>query len=236
MIEKAIIIEQVPHEGPGTIAAELEALSIRPTIYRVHEGDPVPEDVDDETALIVMGGPMGVYEEEKYPFIKEELSLIEKALKAGSPILGICLGAQLMARAAGARVYKGESKEIGWYGVALTEDGLKDPLLEGIGKEFTVFQWHGDTFDLPAGSTLLAKSAEFPNQLVRMGPRAYAVQFHLEVTVEMISQWLREPENVAELDTLKGVIDPLEILELTKEKIGPLNERGKRFFSRFLSL
>ncbi|HXI09708.1 MAG TPA: gamma-glutamyl-gamma-aminobutyrate hydrolase family protein, partial [Thermodesulfobacteriota bacterium] len=170
----------------------------------------------------------------EYPFIKDEIRLIESAMKTNTPALGVCLGAQLMAAAAGARVYKGKTKEIGWYGATLTEEGMDDRLFMGLSDEFTVFQWHGDTFDLPRGSVLLASSELFPNQAVRIGSRAYAVQFHIEVTEKMISEWIEV--NSEELKGLKGVIDPVKILRETREKIVGLHAYGRTVIERFLRL
>jgi GMP synthase (glutamine-hydrolysing) len=138
--------------------------------------------------LVVMGGPISAYEEDKYPFLADELSLLEKRLGAGEPVLGVCLGAQLMARALGARVYAGNGKEIGWKPVTLSAAGLASPLaiLEGA----TLLHWHGDTFDLPAGATLLASTDPYANQAFSHGDRALALQFHAEVDARCIEQWL----------------------------------------------
>ena len=233
-MKKVLVVQQVPHEGLGIIGRSLERNGFATEFLRVYEDRPAPRSIEGYSALIVLGGPMGVYEEKEYPFIRDELRLIESAMKTNTPALGVCLGAQLMAAAAGARVYKGKTKDIGWYGATLTEEGVDDRLFMGLSDEFTVFQWHGDTFDLPRGSVLLASSELFPNQAVRIGSRAYAVQFHLEVTERMIAEWIGV--NTEELKGLKGVIDPGKIMRETKEKLVGLQEYGRTVIERFLRL
>ena len=121
-------------------------------------------------AVVVLGGPMGVYEAEKHPWLADELRFLGDAIRGGFPVYGLCLGAQLMAAALGARVYPGEGKkEIGWFPVDLTPGAQGDPLLGDEEASFPVFQWHGDTFDIPAGAVHLASSARYPNQAFRWG-------------------------------------------------------------------
>ncbi len=231
---KALVLQHVAHEGLGTIFSELVSRRIKADYIRLYMGHELPDELREYSCLIIMGGPMGVYEENIYPFIAAELKLIEKALALDMPVLGICLGAQLMARAAGSVVYQGETKEIGWYGLSLTSDGQRDPLFTGLPEEFTVFQWHGDTFDVPSGATLLASSLRFPNQLIRIGKNGYALQFHLEVMDVMIREWIEI--NRAELDGLKGQIDPRVIIRETRAHIPPLKGYGEKVFSNFFDL
>src|SRR4030067_837917 len=122
-VKKAVVIQHVPHEGLGAIGNALAAFGISAEFVRVYRGERVPAVLERGTLLIVLGGPMGVYESGRYPFLKDELNLLERAFKKDSPVLGICLGSQLMAKAAGAKVYKGGKKEIGWYEVTLTGAG-----------------------------------------------------------------------------------------------------------------
>jgi len=159
-------------------------------------------------ALIVLGGPMGAYDLEKHPCLAGEIELIRQRLQARRPVLGICLGAQLLAAAAGARVYRGASGvEIGWAGVELTQAGLLDPLWAGFPRRFTSFHWHGDTFDLPNGAELLARSDRYV-QAFRLGRHAYGVQFHPEVVPPQLKDWIRayrlelERERLAAHDVL----------------------------------
>lgn len=237
---KALVIEQVPHEGLGTISRVLGKKNISTEVIKVHAGDKVPDTLSGTDLLIVLGGPMGVYDEDKYPFIASELRLIKEALTKGLPTLGICLGAQLMARAAGARVYKGSvegrTKEIGWYDIEFTEAAKEDKVFSGLGSVMRVFQWHGDTFDVPDGATLLAGSSEFPHQLLRLGESAYALQFHLEVDEEMIYEWLAVEENVSEVEALGGAPYIEEVKKATKDSIDELINNGVKVFEKFLDL
>ena len=140
--------------------------------------------------LVVLGGPIGAYEEDAYPFLKQELRIIENRLHQELPILGICLGSQLMARALGARVYPGSQKEIGWFPVTLTDAGQRSCLASLKIVDCQVLHWHGDTFDLPEGATLLASTGIAKNQAFSWGPQALGLQFHLEVLPGEIERWL----------------------------------------------
>ena len=231
-LKKVLVIQHVECEGLGIIEAPLRRAGFTPEFIRVFKGHRLPRSTRGYSSVIALGGPMGVYEEDIYPFISAELRLIESALKSDIPFLGICLGSQMLARAAGARVYRGTVKEIGWYKIRLTPEGMADRLFMGLPEEFTVFQWHGDTFDIPPGSVNLASSELFPHQLIRAGRNAYGVQFHLEVTEEMIKDWIAV--NGPELESMKGVIDPEKIMKETPEKIQTLLGYGNTVIARFL--
>lgn len=231
-MRKVLVIQHAPSEGPGTISAELKKAGLGADYIRAYAGDKMPPNAKGYLALIVLGGPMGVYEEDIYPFIKDELRLIRSALKNDMPIMGVCLGSQMLARAAGADVYRGKIKEIGWYKVSLTGDGAKDRLFIGMPGEFTVFQWHGDTFDVPEKASLLSSSKLFKNQVIRVGRRAYGLQFHLEVTPEMIRDWTE----VNSRELVKASVDPKKIIKETPLHIYELNKMGSAVISRFLRL
>lgn len=196
---QVLVIKNVFTEGPGTIADYLHAEKIPTTPCDLSMGDVLP-DPGPFTHLLIMGGPMAVYEMDQYPYLKNEARLIEEAIKANKRILGVCLGAQMVAHALGARVYAGEQKEIGWHEIALTSDGMKDPLMSSLALDgrsaAQVFQWHGDTFDLPAGSVRLASSDLYPNQAFRYADRVYALQFHIEVTPKIVFDWLKDEKGI----------------------------------------
>ncbi|NUM99996.1 MAG: type 1 glutamine amidotransferase [Bryobacteraceae bacterium] len=160
---------------------------------------------DSYAGLVLMGGPMSANDNVDY--IRRELQLIEQFVAAGKPVLGICLGAQLIAKAAGARVYRNSVKEIGWAPVYWTEAGHRDPLFAGLNQPENVFHWHGETFDLPAGADWLAYSEACRHQGFRLG-KAYGLQFHLEVTPAMIRDWLGQEVNRPDVAELADPVDP----------------------------
>jgi len=145
--------------------------------------------IAESDLLCVLGGPIGAYDEERYPFIKDEIAIIEQRLEAGTPLMGICLGAQLIARAAGARVYPSGTKEIGLAPITLTDAG-RSSCLAPFAEAPMALHWHGDTFDLPAGARLLARTAPCPNQAFALGSRVIGLQFHAEADLAAIESWL----------------------------------------------
>ena len=156
--------------------------------------------LEDCQALIVMGGPMSA--NDPVPGLIAEFKLIEQALRQDLPILGICLGAQLLARALGAPVYRNPVSEIGWAPVYFTEAAASDALFSGLASPTTFFHWHGETFDLPHGAEWLAYSDRCRHQAYRFGRRAYGIQFHPEITAEMVEDWCAQPANCADVATL----------------------------------
>jgi GMP synthase (glutamine-hydrolysing) len=194
-----------------------------------HHGQLVPTEIGDASGIVVMGGPMGVYELNEYPFLRDEMRLIESALKAGKPILGVCLGSQLLAAVLGADVTKGKRKELGWYEVSLSEDAAKDPLFAGVNSKFWPFHWHGDIFSLPKGAVKLASSQQTVNQAFRHGPSAYGVLFHLEVNEAQIRQMLLDFAD--ELQQAGG--DAREIERLIPQSLPALQAIASGVFSRW---
>ncbi len=179
--------QHIDCEGPGSLEPLFKSLGIELKLLKPFKGDVIPENLGD--GLLILGGPMGVYEEAQYPWMTRELAAIRKALDASLPVLGICLGSQMLAHAAGAQVFRGALPEVGWRPITLTAEGKKDPLLEGLPETFNVFHWHGDTFTLPKGARLLAGSDWFPHQIFKIGAKAYGFQCHLEVTETMVRDW-----------------------------------------------
>ncbi len=200
-----LICKNIETEGPGTIEDYLKIQKIPFKIVELSKGEGIPEP-DNFNALIIMGGPMSVDEYKAYPYIKEEEKLVRDFISKDKKILGICLGAQIMAKTLGSKVYMGPEKEIGWYDIELTEDGLRDsymrnlalhPVVKDFWKKFKVFHWHSETFDIPHNAVRLASSYLYPNQAFRYGSKAYAFQFHIEVKKEMIYEWLEnEPIDI----------------------------------------
>lgn len=174
-------LQHVPFEGPGVIAHWAQARGHELTATRAFAGDiyPDPEGFD---RLVVLGGPMSVHDEAEHPWLKEEKALIRHTLQTGKPLLGICLGAQLLAEALRARVYKAREKEIGWFPIQMRSEAVRSSLACDLPESLTVFHWHGETFDLPAGATHLAQSEGCANQAFEHAGLALGLQFHLEAT------------------------------------------------------
>ena len=182
------IIQNDPEVPPGNIAENLDAAGIRYLVHHPYCGDPLP-DLQDITALIVLGGSMGANDDRSHPFLYDLKLLIRQAVEAGIPYLGICLGGQLLAAALGAQVVPNRWEELGSMPVELNVAARGDVLFSGLPDVFTTFQWHHDSFDIPAGGLLLASSANCPHQAFRIGGRAWGTQFHPEVTEQIIRDW-----------------------------------------------
>lgn len=204
-IERALVIQHVAMEGPGRIADLCREREIAVEIREIFAGHTIPTSVEANEMLIVMGGSMGVGDrgDPNYAFLAAEIALIERALADERPVLGICLGAQLLAQAAGARVYPnfrrddagGEIRvrEVGWGPVTLLGRD-REPALAGMDSEQIVLHWHGDTFDLPTGAVLLASTAACAHQAFRIGSRAFGLQFHVESNADMARRWAAEDQ------------------------------------------
>ncbi len=187
-----LIVKHIDIEGPGTFGAFLDEKKIPYRIVELGAGEALPKDLSAYKAVIVLGGPMNVDEEHLYPFLKPENEFIQNVLKANIPYLGICLGSQLLAKAAGARVGQSPVKEIGWYTVQLTDEGKQDPLFQGFSDTEPIYHWHGDMFEIPSNGKLLATAKGCPHQALKVGDNAYGVQFHVEVTDVSIKEWCAE--------------------------------------------
>ena len=190
-MEKIVIITHDRHEGTGTLGTFLELAGIDIQTLSLHEGDDLPGDLRNVGAIVSMGGPMSVHDEELYPFLRNEKEFLMQAIEASVPVLGICLGAQLIASACHAAVLKGQVNEMGWSKVSITDEGKRDILFQGLSRVIQVFHWHEDAFDIPEGATLLATSEACPNQAFRYR-NAYGLQFRIEVTRDMLSGWMEE--------------------------------------------
>jgi len=236
MARKILICQHVAHELLGTLNPLLKKNGFRIKYVNFGRHPDARPSIDDYDGLIVLGGPMNCDEVEKYPNLTHEVQLIRRAIEQKKPVLGICLGAQLMARALNAKVAPNKEKEIGWYPLQLNEAGQKDPILSALGGIDKVFQWHGDTFDIPEGATYLAESPLCRNQAFKYGDSAYALQFHLEVDEAMIRRWLSIESNQEELEFLKDKIHPEKINNETKNYIGPLTAKGEQVFKAWINL
>ncbi len=228
----ALIIKHVAIEGPGLIEYCLKQEKIPCIILDLGLGIHLPK-LDHFTHIVILGGPMNVYEEDRYPFLREEDLFIKEAIQRGKSILGICLGAQLMAKALGAKVFKAPVKEIGWYDVSLTKIGSQDPLFSCLPKTFPVFQWHEDTFEIPKSGKLIATSSPVSHQAFRYGEKVYGLQFHLEVTEEMIWEWIETYEEEFKGSQAPPPSSKAAIMTETEIKIETYTRRGMDFLKHF---
>lgn len=175
-----LIVQHEPGEGAGSLAAHLGEVQL----VRTWAGEKVPRTLDDARGLVVLGGGMGVYEQERLPHLRDEIALLQSAVADGKPVLGICLGSQLLAAALGGTVAATGRQEIGWYRIKLSAG--QDPLFNDAPRDFVAFHWHGDAFTLPPGAVPLASSTMTPLQAFRFGTRAWGVMFHLETDADVL--------------------------------------------------
>jgi len=180
-------IQHVFHEDAGSIKTWINQHGYDLQVTRMFNSESLPDTTDFDW-LIILGGPMGAYDESRYPWLAEEKRFIEKCIRSNKKVLGICLGSQLIADVLGGRVFKNRFKEIGWHPVSLTQAGKKSGLLTDFSESERVFQWHGDTFDLPDKAVHLIKSDVCQNQAFSYGENILALQFHLEFTPTIVEQ------------------------------------------------
>ena len=229
---KVYALQHVATEPLGIIADALQARGVSAQYVRPYAGEAVPRSLDDAAGLVVMGGPMGVYQQDEFPFLRDEIRLIERALGDGKPALGVCLGSQLLAAALGAEVRKGERKEIGWFAVSLTGEGRRDPLFANAPPRFTAYHWHGDVFDLPRGAAGLASSEQTRHQAFRFGANVYGLLFHLEATPQIVADMVTAFADELEEERLDG----REIIGPMGDHLPALTETGATVFDRWAAL
>jgi GMP synthase (glutamine-hydrolysing) len=225
-MKNAIAIRHVAFEDAGILAGVLQDRGMGLTYLEAGIDDLSP--AKDSDLLLVLGGPIGIYEVGRYPFLKGELAAIETAVKNEVPTIGICLGCQALAAVLAARVYPGREKELGWDEMTLTGDGQQSPLrfIDGV----PVLNWHGDTFDLPMGATRLASTKITPNQAFAYGPKVLALQFHIELPERDMERWLIG--HTLELANTKT--DLAKLRADTARFAPPANEAGIRLCNEWL--
>ena len=232
-MRKLVVLQHAAHEGPSRVKSAFERAGFSSDVLRLDLGTRVPETTDGMDALLVLGGSMGVGDlgDPRYPFLGPEIALLERALASDFPTLGICLGSQLLARAAGARVYPNQRgsalvREVGWGAVHFTRSAAEEPVLAGLDASEIMLHWHGDTFDLPRDATLLASTLHCPHQMIRLKTRVFGVQFHPEVDQADIERWV-----VEDAEYVEGALGPDgsdRILADTKRYMPRFKERGDR--------
>ena len=230
-----LVMQHHPVENLGTIEQALTARGMKAEYVHSYAGQPVPGDMEGYAGLVLMGGPMGVYESDRYPWLEDEMRLAERALKAELPVLGVCLGSQLLAAVLGSHVRKGEAPEIGWYEVRLSGLAAGDPLWKeaaAAGGRFQAFHWHGDIFDLPEGARPLASSAQTKCQAFVYGPGAYGLLFHMEVTEKGAADMITSFEEEARAAGLEAA----DLLEETPGRLPDLHRVGGPVYRNWAGL
>ncbi|KAF0180563.1 MAG: hypothetical protein FD164_1780 [Nitrospirae bacterium] len=232
IIMSVLVLKNISSEGPGTMAGYLAQRAIPYSVIDLYAGEPVPV-AEEFDMLVMLGGPMSVNDDNSYSYIRQEYELTRRFISQRKPVLGICLGAQIMAKALGAKVFRGPEKEIGWLDITLTTVALRDfrmlklathPQGGDVWQRFKVFHWHGETFELPVGAVRLAASDMYANQAFRYGSHAYALQFHIEVDREMVYDWLTsEP------------IDQTRLTSDTEQFYDVYQKRALAFYESFFS-
>jgi GMP synthase (glutamine-hydrolysing) len=231
---KILVFQHVPYEPLGTLDPLLKDAGFRIRYVNFGRDPHQRPSLDKYEALIVLGGPMNAHQIDTYPNLATEVDVIREAVDSGMSVLGICLGAQLLAKAIGGQVSRNAEREIGWYDVQLTEAGQADPVISSFATTQRVFQWHEDGIRLPGGVEHLATSPASTVQAFRCGEHAYGFQFHLEVDASLVERWLTVPGNQPILAAEAGRVDPETIRKQTAQWIGDLEELSRLTFSRWI--
>ncbi|MGO7181177.1 type 1 glutamine amidotransferase [Rhizobium brockwellii] len=197
---RVAVIENMRNTGLGALAAAFDEAGAEIEWFRVWQDGILPKDISGHDALVVLGGEQSALDDETHPYLPELVRLARRFGDAGKAVLGICLGSQILARAYGADNHLGIAREFGWHGIGVTAEGRADPLLSALGGEFTIFEWHADTFSLPEGAVRLASSPVAENQAFRIGRAVYGTQFHFEANAAVVAQWKAEfPDTIARI-------------------------------------
>ena len=224
------IFRHLECEGPGYFADFLAKHKIGHSLIRIDQSDNVPDSIDNFSALVFMGGPMSV--NDPLPWIEKELSLIQQAAQAKMPVLGHCLGGQLICKALGGRVGANHEKEIGWHEVQRIENNIANNWLSELPKHFQAFHWHGETFSIPENATAILKSDLCAHQAFAMD-NILALQCHVEMTGEMVKEWAREYANELATPTV-GIQSADEIIRNAETKTAALNRAADTLYQRWL--
>jgi GMP synthase (glutamine-hydrolysing) len=236
LMKKILVLQHVAHELLGTLNPLLKKSGFRIRYVNFARHRDARPSLDGYDGLVVLGGPMSANDTGLLPHLTVEMNLIEEALRRNLPVLGICLGAQLIAMTLGAAVYPNRQKEIGWYDVSPTEHAQRDPLLSAFAENEMIFQWHGETFDIPKSAHHLAYSSLCAHQAFRYDANVYGLQFHLEVDEPMIHRWLRVAENIKEIASIGDSNAHERIHSQTPAHMARLTQLSERVFGEFIKL
>lgn len=225
---RVLIVEHAEPEGAGHLAEVLAAAGVTLEVRRTWRGEALPESLANMAGLIVLGGPMHANDDARHPHLAREAALLAESARSGRLTLGVCLGAQLLARGLGARVHRGAAPELGIVPLLVNPLGMADPLLSACTGQ-SLLQWHEDTFELPVDAALLASTARYPHQAFRVAPRAWGVQFHPECDLAMRADWARRGHD----ELVAGGVDPAT---LSAPESTALDRVGRAFAERLLAL
>ena len=228
---RALVLQHIACEPPGVYEDVLRERGGVLHRVEVDAGEELP-DWREFDLIVAMGGPMSVNDD--LDWLRAEKRWVADAVRQGAAFFGACLGSQLLAASLGARVYAGPAPEVGLLAVTLSEAALRDPVFAGLPGELMTLQWHGDTFDLPDGAVALASSPAYSNQAFRWGARAYAIQFHLEVSMGMACEWAAVPAYAQALELALGAGAFDTLLGELEGTAAQLNADGRRLFSQWL--
>lgn len=233
-MKNILILQHEAHEGIGAWEPLFQAQGRKVSIRKLFEGEKVPVDeaLCEWDGIVLMGGSMSANDENKLDFIRDELKMVPQAIELKIPLLGVCLGSQVIAKALGAKVSRLPQGEIGWYPLHLGISASKDNLFGGLSGPVMMFQWHGESFELPSGSVHLAKSDLCPNQAFKYTDRVYGLQFHCEMTDSMVRDWVEKGRE----EILRAGLSPELILEKTPKFIPTLRHWATQIANKWLAL
>ena len=231
-----LVLQHIACEPPGIFEDVLDERGAKLHRVELDEGEPLPSSLAGIDAVVAMGGPMSVNDEDEHPWLVAEKALIAGAVRGGTPFWGSCLGVQLLASSLGGKVVRGPLPEVGILPVHATPEALVDPVFAGLAWPRPTLQWHQDTFDLPEGATLLATSPAYPNQAFRVGDVAYGVQFHVEVDEAMADEWATVPAYVSSADEALGTGGLDRLLHDFRTSMAEMQADGRTLFSRWVDL
>ena len=231
-----LVLQHIACEPPGVFEDVLLERGAALLRVELDEGESLPTSLDGIDAVVAMGGPMSVNDEDEHPWLRGEKRLIAEAVRSGLPFWGSCLGVQLLASSLGAVVRQGDAPEVGILPVHATAAAADDPVFSGLAWPRPTLQWHQDTFDLPDGATLLATSPAYPHQAFRIGRVAYGVQFHIEVDEPMAAEWALVPAYIASADAVLGQGGLDRLLGDFRTSMDEMQADGRVLFSRWIDL
>jgi GMP synthase-like glutamine amidotransferase len=233
-----LVFQHVDVEHPGIFRKFWKEAGVRSTAIELDEGEQIPKDLAAYDALVVMGGPMDVWQKQEHPWLGPEIAAIRKfVVELGKPFLGVCLGHQLLAEALGGHVALAAEAEVGPCSVRLTRHHVEDPLLHGFPSPLTTFQWHGaEVKSVPADAVVLAETGACPIQAFRWGPHAFGFQFHAEITEETVDDWGRIPAYKASLEAALGAGASERLAVETLALLPEFNKTAKTLSDRFLEV